>query len=155
MKQDEFIKEWKDYFKPDYNPFTSKPLMLVMYEFFNHLLSKKPSVSDEEIEKKAKGWADEFYDKESARSSVIYENIEWENRFNNFLEGAKWALSLPPQVVQSEVSEKETVVKDLKKCKHNYGTHYSPETGTRCQGCKQKLVMIQVTETEAKKFKNG
>ncbi len=38
-------------------------------------------------------------------------------------------------------------------CKHNKGTLYSPETGTVCIACKQKLVQIQVTEKEAKMYK--
>lgn len=116
-------------------------------KIMNLLSKQKPSVSDEEIFRSC------FFAGVNSRTLTKGDAIQRSNfkeeQFN------EWFHSLHPQVVQSEVSEKETVVKDLKKCKHNYGTHYSPETGTRCQGCKQKLVMIQVTETEAKKFKNG
>lgn len=40
-----------------------------------------------------------------------------------------------------------------KKCKHNHGTIYTPDTGTRCRGCNQKMVQVTMTEKEAKQFK--
>ena len=52
MKQDEFIKEFKQYFGTDIGEidrFSSRTIGdLDLFDFINHLLSKKPSVSDEE-----------------------------------------------------------------------------------------------------------
>jgi len=42
-----------------------------------------------------------------------------------------------------------------KKCNHKCTTRYTPETGVICLGCNKKLIMIQVTEEEARQFKKG
>jgi len=49
----------------------------------------------------------------------------------------------------SNVKEGET----KEDCNHKFNTTYTPETGTVCSGCKQKLISIQVTEKQAKQFK--
>ena len=69
--------------------FDSELALKIGNELMEYLLSKKPSVSDEEIKNKAE---------ETYKHSIIEERA--------FQNGAKWALSLSPQVVQSEVSER-------------------------------------------------
>ena len=82
MKQDEFIKEFNEYFgtKESHLKVTLEVENEKFFNFINHLLSKqKPSVSDEEIKNKAE---------ETYKHSIIEERA--------FQNGAKWALSLTP-----------------------------------------------------------
>lgn len=98
MKQDEFIKEFEMYF--EYTPKYKYTDINIdkLFNFINHLLSKQPSrVSEGEIEKEAERQVREFYG-------------EFENFYDEFIfftRGAKWALSLSPQSVQSGVSEED------------------------------------------------
>ena len=104
MKQDEiktdsqqgdaFYKALRENFSHTTDPFqdlAGYALNDFIGKYINELISKqKPSVSDEEIEKEAKEFSDNLH------KSVCFDM------------GAKWMrdkLSLPPQVVQSEVSE--------------------------------------------------
>ena len=93
MKQDEFIKKWLGHVKrPNYPQKTIDLMNKDFNDMVNHLLSKKPSVSDEEIRKYANG--NFGFDSDST-------NLE-----HAFCSGAEWMRDkLPPQVVQSEVSE--------------------------------------------------
>lgn len=108
MKQDEFIKEFND--KLNFNCTSLKEVHLKMYasctpediyHFINHLLSKKPGVSDEEIERMAKEANNIPIDLVIDEEERYYNNFQ---KCDGFIAGFKKCQSLPPQVVQSEVS---------------------------------------------------
>ena len=96
MKQDEFIKEFKQYFGTDIGEidrFSSRTIGdLDLFDFINHLLSKKPSVSDEARANDLAKWHTETHSGEGD----FFDELEKTYK-EAYLKGLTESKSLPKQ----------------------------------------------------------
>ncbi len=117
MKQDELNIEFKEFTeKLNLEEVVNIELESgFLLSFINHLLSKKPSVSDEEINNIIRTRIQELK-RDNDNNYLEYDMVEKDmpEQLEAIRKMIKDALSLPPQVVQSEVSDDVNIVLDNK-----------------------------------------